>query len=69
MTPKTAHAHDIITDTTWFGWGRSYDYWHALQTIINAPDFDECDEAVKQAAYAAVHDEDLNAPDGLHGPF
>jgi hypothetical protein len=69
MSPRTAHAHDIVTDTLWRGFGVDEEYWHALQTIIDAPDFGECDEEVKQAAYAAVRNEELNVSDSLHGPF
>jgi hypothetical protein len=69
MTPKTAHLHDIVTDTLFNGWGFDWEYWDALQKIIDAPDFEECDEMVKQAAYAAAHNGDLDQPRHIQGPF
>lgn len=69
MTPRTAGAHDIVVDYLWDGIGPTYEYWEALQTIIDAPDFDECHDRVKAAAYAAVHDNNLDAPDTIHGPI
>ena len=46
-----------------------YDYWVALQHVIDGPDFDDADELVKIAAYAAVEAGDLNPPASLCGPF
>ena len=69
MNYRTAHAHDIVVDYLWDDLRPTWEYWDALQTIINAPDFDECHERVKQAAYAAAHSGDLDAPATLHGPF
>lgn len=69
MTPRTASAHDIVVDYIWDNLTPTWEYWHALQTIINAPDFDKCHDRVKQAAYAAVEADELNPPETIQGPF
>lgn len=69
MNYRTAHAHDIVVEYIWGDLGPTWEYWNALQTIIDAPDFDECHDRVKQAAYAAVEADELNAPETIQGPF
>ena len=62
MTPRTAHAHDIVTDYIWEGLAPTWEYWDALKTIIDAPkrDWAECDRTVRFVAIGAVKAGDLN---------
>lgn len=69
MHYRTAQAHDIVAENLRESPGDCWEYWSALQTIIYSPEFDECDDDVKEAAYAAVHSNDLNPPDWLQGPW
>ena len=83
MTPRTAHAHDIVVAELaeredWAkhgwkidGWEKQFgiEYWTALQSIINASpnDWSECDDVVKAAAVAAVADGNLDGSDNVRG--
>lgn len=69
MTPRTAHAHDIVVDFIWDGLAPTWAYWNALQTIIDAPaaDWAECHVKVQGAAQAAVKNEDLNPSHNIPG--
>lgn len=62
MSPRTAHAHDIVTDYIWNNLCPAWEYWNALKTIIDAPksDWAECDTGVRAAAIRAVKAGDLN---------
>lgn len=62
MTPRTAGAHDVVTDHHYEGRLQSFEYWEALQQIINASpkDWAECDDEVKYAALMAVASLDLD---------
>lgn len=62
MTPRTAHAHDIVVDYLWDRLTPAWEYWDALKTIIDAPksDWAECNINVRYAAIRAVKTGDLN---------
>lgn len=64
MTPRTAHAHDIVADYLWERYSSipAWEYWNALKTIIDAPksDWAECDAGVRAVAIRAVRTGDLN---------
>ena len=56
MSPRTAHAHDVVVEYIWDSLGPTWEYWHALQAIIHAPkkDWAECHERVRAEAIKAV---------------
>lgn len=62
MSPRTAHAHDIVVEYIWDRLGPTWEFWHALKTIIDAPkkDWAECDKDVRAEAIKAVKSGDLN---------